>query len=350
MGQTAEVIQFDAAALDAWHKRLDAARGTAVEQILRFAGECAEFKQACDRTQGGSTYSAKMREWFGIDQAIASHWAIVGAHREKLSVATLSLPPSMHTLYELCTVPAEVIAEKVTPKTTQVEARAMKAKHAPKKTKKAKKPEYAEGIYKRFANAGFKEAIDSNGRRKLMADLLPMVGLSAPPKPSEWTTELSDIVNDAIARMAAARNSRYATEIIEAGKAEIRTKSASEKFDSIVNRTVKAINAQLQESFASAVQKKVDVIVAEKLADITRREAKLAEEVESFHRQVIDARRDVTTYMTESEFKLVLGCLHPDQTQRSKERLEKAFHIFNRLTGYIMPLGKAIMRERGWTV
>ena len=76
-------------------------------------------------TQGGSTYSAKMAEWFGICDDAASRWATVGKHREKLLVATRSLPPVMSVIYELCSVPAEVIAEQVTPKTTQAEAREM---------------------------------------------------------------------------------------------------------------------------------------------------------------------------------------------------------------------------------
>jgi hypothetical protein len=131
-----QVIPFDDAALDAWRKRLDAARGDAVDKILAFARECYEFMQACERTQGGSVYSAKMEEWFGIAQQTASRWAVLGSSSQKLLVATNKLPPSMETLYTLCDVPAEVIETKVTPQTTQRQARALKQEHAPAKPNK----------------------------------------------------------------------------------------------------------------------------------------------------------------------------------------------------------------------
>jgi ParB-like chromosome segregation protein Spo0J len=79
---------------------------------------------------------------------------------------------------------------------------------------------------------------------------------------------------------------------------------------------------------------------------LRERRERLEEWAESLH----DRQRNVTTYMTELEFDLVRGCLHPDRAgsdEKLRERLNKAFEIFNRLKKYIGD-SKRLMRSRGW--
>jgi hypothetical protein len=60
---------------------------------------------------------------------------------------------------------------------------------------------------------------------------------------------------------------------------------------------------------------------------------------------------DVTEYMTEAEFKLVRGALHPDRAGTDNDlrrRLEKAFRIFERLEPWVKRLPISVLRARGW--
>ena len=60
---------------------------------------------------------------------------------------------------------------------------------------------------------------------------------------------------------------------------------------------------------------------------------------------------DITVYMTEQEYKLVLGCLHPDRAGDDdvlRRRLDKAFQVFRRLEVYIKRHPKSVLKARGW--
>lgn len=128
--QTKKSAPLNATALEAWHKRLDTKRGTAIEAVLAFAGECYAFREDCERKKGGSTYSEKMLAWFGINQSTASMWSVVGEHRAKLIGHGQLLPTSVDTLYQLCELPDKTIRRQVTPKTTRREATDLKKAHA----------------------------------------------------------------------------------------------------------------------------------------------------------------------------------------------------------------------------
>jgi hypothetical protein len=56
-------------------------------------------------------------------------------------------------------------------------------------------------------------------------------------------------------------------------------------------------------------------------------------------------RAGISTHMTEEQFKFVLGCLHSDHPERSKERLDKAFTIFNRLQMTVLSGQDEVQRQ-----
>lgn len=59
--------------------------------------------------------------------------------------------------------------------------------------------------------------------------------------------------------------------------------------------------------------------------------------------------KGVTAYMTEDEYRLVRGLLHPDRHTEETERYKRGFEIFNRLEQMINPnIPVAVLRKRGW--
>jgi len=60
-----------------------------------------------------------------------------------------------------------------------------------------------------------------------------------------------------------------------------------------------------------------------------------------------ERKNKLDEWMTLDEFRLVRGCLHPDQADRSKVSLNKAFDIFNRLERHVSDK-KADRKKNGW--
>ncbi len=91
----------------------------------------------------------------------------------------------------------------------------------------------------------------------------------------------------------------------------------------------------------------IDAAFSEQRKILSKREDELKEEW-----VLLSARRkDITGYMTEKEFNLVRGCLHPDRAgddQVLHKRLDQAFQIFNRLMVYVPTLNKQELEVRGW--
>jgi hypothetical protein len=75
----------------------------------------------------------------------------------------------------------------------------------------------------------------------------------------------------------------------------------------------------------------------EEAHDKYRRELKLYQE----------RNKRLDEWMTEAEFKLVLGCLHPDRPSRDPEALNKAFVIMKRLEARLSP-HKRDRKRHGW--
>ncbi len=123
-----------------WETRLTTAYQqmveTSVPAILDFAKEVAAFKADCKTIQGGTDFSKKVKELFGMSRPVAEKWALIG-ESEKLFAARTSLPPSMETLYMLTTLPEDTLDQAIDDGTvnsdmTRVNVRALKPAAPPK--------------------------------------------------------------------------------------------------------------------------------------------------------------------------------------------------------------------------
>jgi hypothetical protein len=99
-------------------------------------------------------------------------------------------------------------------------------------------------------------------------------------------------------------------------------KNTSAKAKKEVRRVIEVARKQ----FRSEVRNAVDKGMEEDRARL--REVHAKQVARDKHLDVMAAR--INFFMTEEEFKIVLGCLHPDR-EATKARKEKAFSIFNRL-------------------
>jgi hypothetical protein len=126
-------------------------------------------------------------------------------------------------------------------------------------------------------------------------------------------------IADAVARCAARENP---TGIIEATLSEL---PARERMT--VEKALERTQHALKQSFDQAVDEEVRRrLETERAYFMKSAERHHAEELKL---QMV--RSKLSAFMTLEEFRLVRGCLHPDQPERSPERLRAAFQIFERV-------------------
>lgn len=113
------------------------------------------------------------------------------------------------------------------------------------------------------------------------------------------------------------------------------------QFDRLVERET----ARLRAMFNDEVSRRVSESLEEQRTALAEWERQNKEESD----RLLQAKMDLTHYMTEPEFKLVLGVLHPDRAPEDRrERFGKAFEIIKRLEKYIPWYDKATLKSRGW--
>ena len=72
-----------------------------------------------------------------------------------------------------------------------------------------------------------------------------------------------------------------------------------------------------------------------------------SQEIERARLAAVEAR--LHRFMTQDEYRLILGCLHADKPDRDPERLNKAFNIMRRLEPHVKKAATlAELREHGW--
>jgi hypothetical protein len=101
-------------------------------------------------------------------------------------------------------------------------------------------------------------------------------------------------------------------------------------FDRLVEQQTARIRAELQAQVKAAVEQRA-AAEAEALKKERSRfyeSTRKAEEAEDRYRNLA---RGLPALMTREDYKMVLGCLHPDRPDRSPEALHRAFIIFTRL-------------------
>lgn len=110
--------------------------------------------------------------------------------------------------------------------------------------------------------------------------------------------------------------------------------------------TVADTIAQLRAQFETQVAQAVEARVAEQVARLDARERELADAIARVRARLAN----VVDLMSYEEFRLVLGCLHPDRAPADRvARFTEAFRIFQRLEVKANPdLSAADLRARGW--
>jgi hypothetical protein len=109
---------------------------------------------------------------------------------------------------------------------------------------------------------------------------------------------------------------------------------ARAQFERSLKRAVLAEQRRLQAGFQEQLQRELERATAERASKLAAREAAMnarEEELLQCAERLRLQRCSGDEHMTLEEYRLVLGCLHPDQPDRSAARLGHAFGIFKRL-------------------
>jgi hypothetical protein len=93
-----------------------------------------------------------------------------------------------------------------------------------------------------------------------------------------------------------------------------------------IKREIRDIFIALKRQFYEELEAEVSNKLKERRARFRKREKEVEKKIE----QAIKLKAGVKAFMTEQEYKLVLGCLHPDR-ECTPDRKRKAFLIFKRL-------------------
>lgn len=120
-----------------------------------------------------------------------------------------------------------------------------------------------------------------------------------------------------------------------------------DRFQRLLKKATDAALKKLQASFWATVEEKVKERLKEEFAKEQERLAAWSDRLEA-KKELLDAIRASLTNeygMTEAEYKLILGCLHPDKHSGQEERYNRAFETFRRCV-VIGPEGRTIPGRR----
>jgi len=84
-----------------WREYLQEGYKRTAESIIEFGKRMYEYKQSCETTSGGSTFSKDVEAWLNMSPSAASKWCKIGKNAEKLFRHTKNLPSSHETIYLL---------------------------------------------------------------------------------------------------------------------------------------------------------------------------------------------------------------------------------------------------------
>ena len=116
----------------------------------------------------------------------------------------------------------------------------------------------------------------------------------------------------------------------------------------------RAVRAYVAAEVEPQIEDEVKRRVAKKQEELKKLEADLTRlwrEAARDQERASELLKNLDGLMTEEEYKLIRGCLHPDRADEAlKEKFGKAFHIFSRLEKSVkrdMPV--ALRRKNGWS-
>jgi len=126
-------------------------------------------------------------------------------------------------------------------------------------------------------------------------------------------------------------------------QAEVSTLSetARQRFDRLVQRKIDQLTADFRRQVDDEVRARVEPERARLLAAI---------EAANVERMALHENRQTLEYwMTQEEFRLVLGCLHPDRAPADQQsRFGRAFDIVKRLEGHL-GTDRRYLQRQGWS-
>lgn len=123
------------------------------------------------------------------------------------------------------------------------------------------------------------------------------------------------------------------------------SETAQAKFDRLLAKATKTLQDSYQLQLDAAVKAEVDKRLEVERKWYEERTKEATEEITQYAAR----SKSLDHWMTETEFKLVLGCLHPDrQSESERAKYDKAFQIFKRLEQHLEP-NSAKRMSKGWT-
>ena len=93
-----------------WHKYLDEGFKIGANGMIEAGKRMHEFYKECDNKRGGTEFSKKAKEWFGMSQSLSNQWKLIGERSAKLTRISGKLPSAFNTVYEISTMSADDIA------------------------------------------------------------------------------------------------------------------------------------------------------------------------------------------------------------------------------------------------
>lgn len=132
--------------------------------------------------------------------------------------------------------------------------------------------------------------------------------------------------------------------------AEYYRRSRAKDPQTVLDRAVRAhVTAELEPQIEAEVQRRV-VKERDELAELRKTLYRLQEEAQADRDRARELRTNLDGLMTEEEYRLVRGCLHPDRAPEDRrQQFGKAFDIFTRLEKSVnrdMPI--KLRRQHGW--
>jgi hypothetical protein len=149
----------------------------------------------------------------------------------------------------------------------------------------------------------------------------------------EWAVAIPERAG---APVKLSRAKRELSEVEE--EAKTLPESARAKLERLAEKERKALDARFSVEVETAVKAQVEERVA------LQKEFYIAklEKTNELNATLAARLKTLDAWMTEAEFKAVLGCLHPDrQPEDQREKYGKAFQIFKRLEGHLNPDARA---------
>ena len=117
------------------------------------------------------------------------------------------------------------------------------------------------------------------------------------------------------------------------------SETARQRFERIVQRKIAQLTADYQRQVSADV---ATAVVAEKQRLLAAIDATNTERL-----ALIANRQTLEYWMTQDEFRQVLGCLHPDRHPEDAARYGRAFDIVKRLEGHL-GTDRHYLRRQGW--